>query len=98
VNNVSKLKVVHSDAGWYIGRICMDYESFRPDEQHSRESGYYATKKEAESILAIKLQLAGEVKMRRILDLEGTIFLRGMGVGIGIGICMTLMVLLIFFL
>ena len=54
MNNVSELKIMRSAAGWYIGRTCMDDE--RPDMPmpYSRESDYYTTEKEAESILALK--------------------------------------------
>ena len=45
---ISELKVMHSAAGYYIGRSCFD-EGF--EEPYSRESGYM-TKEQAEAQLA----------------------------------------------
>lgn len=44
--NYSELQVLRSPAGWYIGTMYHDPEGFQ--EPGSRDSGYFATKKEAE--------------------------------------------------
>lgn len=48
--SISKLKVMQSNAGYYIGRYCIDEDdSFKPP--YSRESGYYKSKEEAAKAL-----------------------------------------------
>ena len=44
---VSALKVMRSNAGFYLGRTEYD-EEFQVDLPYSRESGYYRNKEEAE--------------------------------------------------
>ena len=43
----SKLKVLKSNAGYYIGRTSIN-EDFGFEEPYSRESGYFRTLEEAE--------------------------------------------------
>jgi len=45
---VSKLKVMKSGAGWYIGRSYFDQE-FGFEGPYSRESGYFVSKESAQS-------------------------------------------------
>lgn len=45
----SKLQVLKSNAGWYIGRTYTDKEGF--EEPGSRESGYFGTEEDAKKAL-----------------------------------------------
>ena len=47
---VTELKVMCSAAGWYIGTGYIEEEGY--EVPNSRESGYFATRKEAEEELA----------------------------------------------
>ena len=49
-DNISDFKVMRSAAGWYIGTTCIDPE-FGCEFPNSRETGYFATKEEAEAEL-----------------------------------------------
>lgn len=46
MENISKLRILQSNAGYYIGRTIYDY-SFECDLPYSRESGYYPTWEDA---------------------------------------------------
>lgn len=45
------LEVLHSAAGYYIGRLCKVEDEVGPVESGTRESGYFATEKEAQEAL-----------------------------------------------
>lgn len=47
---VSKLKTMHSGAGWYIGRSYFDTE-YGFEGPYSRESGYFTTEESVKSSL-----------------------------------------------
>lgn len=46
---ISPLKVMKSNAGYYVGRSCVDEDQC--EQPYSRESGYYSTKEAAQSAL-----------------------------------------------
>ena len=50
-DQVSDLQILNSAAGWYIGRSYLDTEFGENEWPYSRESGYYASKEEAENAL-----------------------------------------------
>lgn len=45
---ISELKVMRSNAGYYIGRSCVE-DGIPFEQPYSRESGYYPTKEAAEA-------------------------------------------------
>lgn len=47
---ISELKVMRSNAGYYIGRSCIE-DGIPFEQPYSRESGYYPTKELAEAEL-----------------------------------------------
>lgn len=50
--NISELKVMKSAAGFYLGRSYRDEECGGAELPYSRNSGYFATREEAEAALA----------------------------------------------
>jgi len=56
---ISQLKVLKSNAGYYIGRMCQDEDGCM--QPYSRESGYYRTREEAEHDLC---EEHGDIKKR----------------------------------
>lgn len=50
--NISEYKVLHSNAGYYIGRTCEDeVDGMVFDVPYDRLSGYYKTEAEAQQAL-----------------------------------------------
>ena len=52
METISKLEVMHSNAGWYIGRWYTEEDYPNLPMPYSRESGYYSSEDEAEKVLA----------------------------------------------
>ena len=52
METISKLEVMHSNAGWYIGRCYTEEDFPNLPMPYSRESGYYSSEDEAEKVLA----------------------------------------------
>ena len=68
-DDVSELKVMKSNAGWYLGHSCIDEECGGIEVPHSRAGGYYGERKEAEDIL--KLFELSQVPQAFIMVQEG---------------------------
>lgn len=50
--NISELQVLHSNAGYYLGRTCEDeVDGMVFDVPYDRQSGYYKTQEQAEQAL-----------------------------------------------
>ena len=59
--NVSELKVLHTPAGWYVGRTCYD-EECQVNFPYDRTSDYFDCKEAAEHLLTeIHCIIVGEM-------------------------------------
>ena len=53
---ISELKVMHSNAGWYLGRSYTEEDYPNLPMPYSRESGYYSSEELAVSILDVVVE------------------------------------------